>query len=79
MGIQIVAESDIVSSVELYSTIMFELQKRIVEIENNREKKAPFETEIADMVALVDKLSVIHNIDSDLLTKSKNEVEELLK
>ncbi len=75
MGIQIVAESDSVFSEDIHNQIMFELQKRMVDVENNREKKASCENEIADMVVLINKLSETYNIDTSLIDDRKSQIE----
>ena len=79
MGIQIIANTDTVSRHEVYNQIMFEIQKRMVDIETNREQKRPIETDLADMVVLIKKLSEIENIDDNLLEQRKAAVEKLLK
>ena len=79
MGIQIVANTDTVSKEESYSQIMFEIQKRIVDIESNREQKKPIEKELAEMVVLINKLSETENISESLINDRKPSIEKLLK
>ena len=43
MGIQIIANTGTISKQETYNQIMFEIQKRMVDIENNREQKITWE------------------------------------
>ena len=79
MGIQILSDAKSVSKIENYNQIMFELQKRMVDIEMNRDQKKPIQNEIADMVILTQRLSETENVDSKLIDERKNIVDEALK
>ncbi|MFW6311412.1 MAG: hypothetical protein ACOC1K_04165 [Nanoarchaeota archaeon] len=79
MGIQIVAESDTVSKPELYNQIMFEVQKKMIEIENNREEKKSIIDEVAEMHAYISKLCEVENVDDSIIVKKKQLVDDVLK
>ena len=77
MGIQILTDAKSVSKEENYNQIMFEIQKRMVDIEMNRDQKKAIHNEIADMVILINKLSETEDINNELLEERKSDIERL--
>lgn len=79
MGIQVIANAGTVSREETYNQIMFEIQKRMVDIETNKEMKKPIENELADMVILINKLSEIENVDETTIRSRRSSIEQIFK
>ena len=79
MGIQILSETKAGSTQETYDQIMFEIQKRMVDIESNRDQKKPIHNEIGDMVALINKLSDVEGVDSSVIKERQLAVSKLFK
>ncbi len=71
MVIKVVSNSETVSKEHVYSQIMFEIQKRMVDIELNRDQSRPIDQEIADMMHLTTKLSEIECVDSLVIEERK--------
>ena len=79
MGLQIIGETDTISKGDCYNQIMYELQKRMVDIDTNREQKKPIYSEVADMVLLINKLSEIEGVDNKIIDQRKTIIENIMK
>jgi hypothetical protein len=79
MAISVVAETGSISREELYNTIMYEIQKRMVDIESNKDQKRPIHDEIADMMVLVSKLSEMESVDDSIIEQRRLVVEKNLR
>ena len=79
MGIHVVSDAGTVSKQETYSQLMYEIQRRMVDIEMLRDQKKPIHEPVADMVILAEKLCELEGIDKSFISDRRDEVERDLE